>query len=385
VRIYGAIQKEIRSEITRPGLLLARALAGSWRAEVEPAALTDDQLASIVQRLIESGGGALYWRCIRDTPAAETVAGARLRDAARVAMLQTTVCEKALAQALRLLAAAGIEPLVAKGWAVARRYPARGLRPYADLDLIVGAEHFAAARAALASGGGYLARHFESLMAGGIDLHEYVAELDDRDMRDLRARAQVVALDDLPVRVLSLEDQFRMSCLHLLRHQGRHPLWWCDIGAMIESTPDMDWDLVLHGSARRAAWIGCVARAAHALLGARITSLPRTLRDGPVPRWLAPAVYRRWEEGMTARPSRPAASYLRDPRGWRHGIYERWPTALAATLRCGGLPDDTPRWPYQLRSVGMGFARVVRGTIPLRRAEVSRNVDPFTDLRRLPF
>jgi hypothetical protein len=365
-------------------LRLARAHAGCWRAEIPPPVLTEDQLATIVPCLIASGGGSLYWRRIRDTPAGSTVAGARLRDAARVAMLQTVVCEKALAQAVRALAVAGIEPLVAKGWAVARHYPAAGLRPYADVDLIVGAEWYVEATATLASTADALAADFRPLLIGGIDLHRHPAELADRALRDLRARSQVVALGDLSVRVLSPEDQFRLSCLHVLRHQGRHPLWWCDIGAMIESTPGMDWDLVFQGSDRRAAWIDCVVRATHALLDARIESLPRALSDRPVPGWLAPAVYRRWEEGMKA-VSRPAASYLRVPRGWRRGLYEYWPNALAATLRCGGYPNDTPRWPYQLRSLGMGLARIARSAMPFQGAEIVQDNGLLEPCRALTF
>lgn len=47
---------------------------------------------------------------------------------------------------LRRLGAAGVEPLLIKGWAIARLYPGAGLRPYTNLDLIVRPSELGAAR-----------------------------------------------------------------------------------------------------------------------------------------------------------------------------------------------------------------------------------------------
>ena len=163
-----------------------------------------------------------------------------------------------------------------------------------------------------------------------------------------------------------------MSLLHLLRHEGRRPLWWCDIGAIVEATPALDWDLVLRGNQRRTMWLACVARLAHELLGARVDTLPQPWRDQPLPRWLASAIYRRWEDGVTTVPSRYAMSYLRNPRGLRRGLYERWPNPLAATLRWGGEPSDTPRWPYQLHDILWRIGLYGQRHLPLLRAEFAR-------------
>ena len=42
----------------------------------------------------------------------------------------------------RLLREKGIEAILAKGWAVARLYPDRVLRPYGDIDICVSADQF---------------------------------------------------------------------------------------------------------------------------------------------------------------------------------------------------------------------------------------------------
>ncbi len=68
----------------RPGLLIAKALAGSWRRNVAPLALDEAGLRAITPILLDSGGGALCWRRLRTTPLAATVTGAGLRDAYRV-------------------------------------------------------------------------------------------------------------------------------------------------------------------------------------------------------------------------------------------------------------------------------------------------------------
>jgi putative nucleotidyltransferase-like protein len=60
-----------------------------------------------------------------------------LRQAYRYEVLQAALREHQLIQSLKLLRSARIEPMLAKGLAVARLYPERGLRPYGDIDLYV--------------------------------------------------------------------------------------------------------------------------------------------------------------------------------------------------------------------------------------------------------
>ncbi len=352
---------------------MALALAGSWRHEVTAPALTADELEAVTPGLLASAGASLCWRRIRSTPLATTASGVRLREAYRLHRLQATLGERTLGWIVRVLRAAGIEPLLlAKGWAVARHYPEPGLRPYGDVDVFVGMEQYSSARAAFKAAAAEWIAGGGPIPAVSIDVQRHPVELDDRPFEELRARAHVVPLGDLRVCVLGPEDQLRMSLLHLLRHEGRRPLWWCDIGAIVETTPSLDWDLVLRGGERRAVWLACMARLAHELLDVRLTTLPQPWQGQPLPGWLAPAIYRRWEDGVATVPSRFAVSYLRNPRGLRQGLYERWPNPLAATLRWGGLPHDTPRWPYQWRDILWRLSLYGRRHLPILREEFAR-------------
>src|SRR5205823_9972858 len=67
----------------------------------------------------------------------------------RLYALYAAINERAIAQLFTLLRSSGVEPLLVKGWAAARLYPERGLRPYGDIDLAVAPGQLRAAEAAL--------------------------------------------------------------------------------------------------------------------------------------------------------------------------------------------------------------------------------------------
>src|SRR5919204_1182518 len=129
------------------GKLLARALTGAWRLSPPPLSLSARELAEITPLLLRSGGAGVVWWQARHTHLRTSSAAAQLRDAYRLHTLQAALHERELLQVIPALQAAGVDPLLAKGWAVARFYPAQGLRPYGDLDLYVRPEQYAVAAA----------------------------------------------------------------------------------------------------------------------------------------------------------------------------------------------------------------------------------------------
>ena len=328
------------------GKLLARALTGAWRLSPPPLSLSARELAEITPLLLRSWGAGVGWWQARHTHLRTSPAAAQLRDAYRLHTLQAALHERELLQVIPALQAAGVDPLLAKGWAAARFYPAQGLRPYGDLDLYVRPEQYAVAMGALAG---------PAAQEAVVDLQRGFVDLDDRCPHTLYARSQLVRVGDVTIRIMGPEDHLRLLCLHLLRHGAVRPLWLCDVGAALEARPaDFDWAYFLSGDRRRADWVICALGLAHQLLGARWGDAPTAVQAYTLPRWLVPAVIRQWERTMIypstslAFPSRPLASYLHEPQGILGGLRERWHNPIEATMRRRGRPKNLPRLPYQL-------------------------------------
>jgi hypothetical protein len=289
--------------------------------------------------LVRSGASSLIWRRARDLDLPDSAA-LQLRDAYRYDTLQAAVHESRIGGTFALLRDVGIEPILVKGWAVARLYPEVGLRPYEDIDLCVRpAEH---ARAAAALSG----REEET---GIVDLHKGLPELHRESLQMVYDRSQTRRLGDVAVRILGDEDHLRYMCIHMLRHGAYRGLWLCDVGVVLESVGEgFDWDYVVAGNRPQASWVRCTALLAHRLLGA---SLDRTPIDGAaddLPGWLAPAVLKQWGAREHYMGSSTMAAAFRNPAGLARALRLRWPNPIQATVGVGGSFNEFPRLPYQL-------------------------------------
>ena len=334
-----------------PGSLVAVALSGSWRASSSPLQLSPKQLAEITPLLVRSGGAGLVWRRIRGSALQSLPSALDLQQAYRLHVLHATIHEEQIPRAMALLESAGVQPLLAKGWAAGRLYLEPGLRPYGDIDLYVRPEQHPSAQAVLANA---------HPLAGPVDLHRGFPELDDRSPEEIYARAQQVALDGVAVRIPGPEDHLRLLCLHLLRHGAARPLWLCDIGAAIESRPkDFDWDYFLSGSRRRTDYVVHTLGLAHRLLGARLDDTRVAERARNLPRWLLRDVLRQW--GVGFQPREPITAYLRRPRGVLAELRRHWPNPVEATVGVGGPFNTMPRLPFQVAHCVARAARFVPG------------------------
>ena len=84
--------------------------------------------------------GALFWRGLAAAGAQDSLGEVRealMREAAARRAHARTLLPLAMARIVEPLRAAGLEPLIFKGPAVARRYPEVGLRPMDDIDVIL--------------------------------------------------------------------------------------------------------------------------------------------------------------------------------------------------------------------------------------------------------
>src|SRR5215470_10275512 len=86
----------------------------------------------------------LAWRKIRDSALRASSAALQLQQAYRIYSLEAVLHQRRLKQVIPVLRSFGAEPVLVKGWAIARCYPEPGFRPYCDLDLCVLPDHFAA-------------------------------------------------------------------------------------------------------------------------------------------------------------------------------------------------------------------------------------------------
>src|SRR5215813_4474492 len=118
------------------GHLIARLLSGSWRPNPEPLSLSPEQLSIAAPLLLPTGAAALAWTRL-GTPEITNNELSLLREAYRKHLIDAAVHEVEVIDLFRRVRAADIEPLLFKGWALARLYPDTGLRPYGDLDLWV--------------------------------------------------------------------------------------------------------------------------------------------------------------------------------------------------------------------------------------------------------
>ena len=341
------------AEGRRRGKLVAAALNGAWRRTQPPPNLSPAELAEITPLLLGSGAAALGWWRVRHSKLQSCPAALQLKQGYRLHILQTAIHESQIQKAFAVLRSTGVEPLLAKGWAVAQLYPEQGLRPYGDIDLYVRPEQHRAARIALST----------SVPRGPVDLHRGFHELDDRSFEELCGRSRQGNLGGVEVRMLGPEDHLRLLCLHLLRHGASRPLWLCDVGAALESrSADFDWEYFLSGNRRRTDYVACTLGLAHRLLGARLDGTPVKGRAEQLPSWLVPTVLRQWGTGFRRRES--MGTYLRRPAGVLRELRQHWPNAIEGTVGVGGPFNELSRLPFQ---IAHGFARAAQFAIGLPR------------------
>jgi len=337
--------------------LISRVLNGSWRSGANPAiALSNRELDAVTPLVYDSGAAGLGWWRIRDTALAQTPSGELLHQAFRFLALQARIHETRIQRVLVSLRTAGIEPILIKGWSIARLYPQPGLRPYGDIDLLVRPEqHLAAARVAAAD-------DFRDCL---IDFHPGAFELADRSIDDLILRSQLVQCGDEEVRVLGNEDHFALLAIHLLKHGAWRPLWLCDLGLLLESmSSDFDWALCLGKNSRRSNWILSAVGLAHALLNASINDEGISGRAN-APAWLVAGVLKNWEAPYAAaqaphRHRAPIKSYFRRPRGVISDLTRRWPDPILATISANGVFAHRRRVRYQIQNCVQRAARLFR-------------------------
>lgn len=323
------------------GRLIAAILAGAWRSPPPALDLSDSELNQITPLLLRSGEAAIGWRRVRRNSLRSSPAAAELRQAYRFYSIWAALHERHVRCAIVALRSAGVDPLLWKGWAVARLYPERGLRPYEDIDLCVWPEQYGLAESALVVPDG-TPKH-------PVDLHRGFSELEDGGLDEVYRRSEFVTLEALDVRIPGPEDHLRYLCLHFLKHGGNRPIWLCDIAVFLESRPEyFDWAYCLRGDRRRSEWIVYTLVLAHRLLGARLDRSPAEAAIDKMPDWLPCAVIGQWDAGFQHDKSRRMIEAF-GRRSWLiEAVRERWPNPILASYDLQVPFNAFPRLPFQV-------------------------------------
>ncbi len=338
---------------------VAIALAGSWRKSPPSPEASARDGATITPLLLKSGAGALgWWRFRRHSDEQFLSAVQPLREAYLQCAIHADEHERELVEVFRVLRSSGVEPILIKGWAIARAYPESGLRPPGDIDLCVSPEQRDNARAVVNTLVNQ--RHW-------VDLdHDEVTRFSELSFEQLYCRSELVNLHGTDIRVLAAEDHLRILCLHLLKHGGWRPLWLCDVAVALESRfSDFDWDRCFGKNKRWADWIACTIGLANRLLGAELGDAPVKDRANSLPGWLVSSVLKQWSVPHPL--NLPKLSTQLKASWWTptilSAVRQRWPNPIQATVDANGRFDNATRLPFQLSNC---LARTVKLCLRLR-------------------
>lgn len=249
-------------------------------------------------------------------------------------------------KAFRYLRSRNIEPILIKGWAAARNYPAETPRFYTDIDLAVSRDDFDSARALLAS---------EEGSRLTVDLHREFKHLDSKLWEAVLADSQSVELDGYSIRIPSAEDHLRILAAHWLVDGGenKNRLW--DIyHAVVNRPPGFDWEKCFsEGGERRRGWILATIGLTNRYLGLPLDNLPFAAEARDLPPWLIKTVEREWESGIR---SVPLVVCVYDPAAFFQQLRKRLPpNPLQATIEMGGDIRNGRRFLYQIGSMRKRF------------------------------
>lgn len=323
--------------------LLARVLAGSWRQAPPELKISAEELATVTPALLQTGAGALGWRRVCGARLHTSETASELLQAYRIHAVQSVLHELEIKEAVQLLSSHGVEPILVKGWSIARLYVEPALRPYGDIDLCVSAEQYAIAK-----------RLADELAARDIrvDLHKGFAGFGDQSWGELYSRSRCPEIEGVKVRTLAPEDHLRLLCFHFLREGAWRPLWLCDIAVAVETRPArFDWNLCLGANDTSKNYVACTLMLAQRLLQANLDGTPADVSEKELPAWLLPAVLKEWRvRSMYQRHRAPLTSAWRRPITTLRKLRNHWPSAIEATISVNSAFDDTPRWPLQVRS-----------------------------------
>jgi hypothetical protein len=316
------------------GRLLASVLRGAWRLEPGSTSVSEQELALVAPVLIRSGTAALAWRRLRNTSLSDSAAGRRILKARRIQAAEAAIRQAQLEEVLSLDSIREADPILLKGLAHGYLYPEPAVRYYTDIDLLIRPEHSEQVMRELAAW-----KPADPERSIPVDVQTRLKDLPERSFREIYAHSRLLPLSKVSVRVLGYEDTLRLSCIHMLRHLGFHPMWLCDVSALLESLPDdFDWAYCLSGERRRTDWMLAVLRLANQVFGVELERCPVGRIPNAVPAWVMRGMLRWWGAETTfiypwPLPNSVGKVVQANPGGLFQVFSDRWPDPLQAVGR----------------------------------------------------
>ena len=243
-------------------------------------------------------------------------------------------------------------PILIKGWSVGRFYSEGHFRVCNDVDLIFPESDQDMLSTTLGD--------LSSVAA--IDAHFGPRHLDKLSFEELFAGSYEVELDNIPIRVLSDEDNLRVTAVHWLTDGGvnKERLW--DIYYLVKNRrPDFDWDRCLNSSGIvRRSWVIAAIATASDHLGLDVSELPIAVREFQLPSWFQRTLQKEWERGIYTR--RILSTVLTKPKYLLEQLNRKLPpNPIAATIETERPIDDTSRMPAQVGSFMKKVGPFARG------------------------
>lgn len=335
---------------------IADILKRSWSPAAVPRPILKDRAGEIVPLLLSMGLAGLALRQIENLESFPPNLIDDLQQSSRYGMLRAAVHDLEVTDIFKRTRLIGIEPILFKGWALARLYPDSGLRPYGDIDLWVRRDELDGLFGALPSGNDH---------TYCVEPHVSFYPQFERSFDEVMSQSQLIPLNEVQVRVPCDEDHLRFICLHFLFHGGWRPLWLCDVALMVESASSgFDWDRCLGGKRKHADWVACVIGLAHQLLGAKVEGTPVEKRAKSLPRWLTQAVLAQWSRGpgmsFAENLSFSLPRRLLKPAALARSFREHWRNPIQASVEMNAWFSQTPRGLLQFSSLLLRFPDFVK-------------------------
>jgi Uncharacterised nucleotidyltransferase len=248
--------------------------------------------------------------------------------------------EEKIKTLFKLFRTNNIEPILIKGWSVSRYFPFNIARFSMDIDLVVKASDYKASQ------------RVAKATKINVDLHNGLRHLDNVAYTDLFNNSKSVKLHNgYEIRVLSVEDNLRVVCVHWLNDGGikKDRLW--DIYYCVKNRPiNFDWEQCLNVvSKTRRKWILVSIAVAHRYFQLPIEDLPfsdEIKKSNFVPNWVYKTLEKEWTDEVTLNPINAS---LQNLRTLVQQLGKRFPpNPITATIQTNSPINNFPRLPIQL-------------------------------------